>query len=89
MQKAPDGNMICAERHVRRDGHVIGCEVGIILTLEMSRLVRSNADLQRLLLLASTSYALILDEAGIYDLNWCNDHRPILPLCRSIIGNKG
>jgi len=42
-------------------------EVGIILSLEISRLGRGNADLHRLFRLAALSGTLICDEAGIHD----------------------
>ena len=42
-------------------------EVGIVLSLEISRLGRSNADLHRLFRLASLSGTLVCDEAGVHD----------------------
>ncbi|MEM5373561.1 hypothetical protein V4C53_47830, partial [Paraburkholderia azotifigens] len=40
---------------------------GIVLGLEVSRLARNNADLHRLIELASLTQTLICDEDGIYD----------------------
>lgn len=49
-------------------GRVCMGEVGVILGLEVSRLARSSADLQRLLELCSVSETLIVDGDGTYDL---------------------
>jgi hypothetical protein len=56
-------------------------EVGAIFGLEVSRLARSSADLQRLLELCSLSDTLIIDSDGIYDLAQFND--------RLLLGLKG
>jgi hypothetical protein len=48
-------------------------EVGAIFGLEISRLARSSADLQRLLEFCSLSDTLIVDADGIYDLRNFND----------------
>ena len=48
-------------------------EVGIVLSLEVSRLCRNAADWQRLLQIAAFSDTLILDEDGLYDPNDNND----------------
>ena len=48
-------------------------EVGIVLSLEVSRLCRNAADWQRLLQIAAFSDTLILDEDGLYDPNDSND----------------
>ena len=42
-------------------------EVGIVLSLEISRLGRNNADLHRLFRLAALSGTLVCDEAGVHD----------------------
>ena len=42
-------------------------EVGIVLSLEISRLGRSNADLHQLFRLAAISGTLVCDEAGVHD----------------------
>jgi len=62
-------------------GRVCVGEVGAILGLEVSRLARSSADLQRLLELCSLSDTLIIDSDGIYDLSQFND--------RLLLGLKG
>ena len=49
-------------------GRVCVGEVGAILGLEVSRLARSSADLQRLLELCALTDTLIIDSDGIYDL---------------------
>ncbi len=54
---------------------------GIVLGLEVSRLVRNNADWHRLLELCAQSGTLILDEEGIYDPSDFND--------RLLLGLKG
>lgn len=56
-------------------------EVGAILGLEVSRLARSSADLQRLLEFCSLTDTLIVDADGIYDLQTFND--------RLLLGLKG
>ena len=56
-------------------------EVGIVLSLEVSRLCRNAADWQRLLQIAAFSDTLILDEDGLYDPNDNND--------RLLLGFKG
>jgi len=56
-------------------------EVGAIFGLEVSRLARSSADLQRLLEFCSLSDTLIVDADGIYDLQNFND--------RLLLGLKG
>jgi DNA invertase Pin-like site-specific DNA recombinase len=48
-------------------------EVGAIFGLEISRLARSSADLQRLLEFCSLTDTLIIDADGIYDLQNFND----------------
>ncbi len=48
-------------------------EVGAIFGLEVSRLARSSADLQRLLELSALTDTLIVDADGIYDLHDFND----------------
>lgn len=62
-------------------GRVCVGEVGVILGLEVSRLARSSADLQRLLELCSVSDTLIVDGDGAYDLGDFND--------RLLLGLKG
>ena len=54
-------------------GRVCVGEVGAILGLEISRLARSSADLQRLLELCALTDTLIIDGDGIYDLGSFND----------------
>lgn len=56
-------------------------EVGAILGLEISRLARSSADLQRLLEFCSLTDTLIIDADGVYDLQLFND--------RLLLGLKG
>ncbi len=56
-------------------------EVGIVLSLEVSRLCRNTADWQGLLQIAAFSDTLILDEDGLYDPNDSND--------RLLMGMKG
>ena len=56
-------------------------EVGAIFGLEVSRLARSSADLQRLLEFCSLTNTLIIDADGIYDLQVFND--------RLLVGLKG
>jgi DNA invertase Pin-like site-specific DNA recombinase len=56
-------------------------EVGAIFGLEISRLARSSADLQRLLEFCSLTETLIIDADGIYDLQNFND--------RLLLGLKG
>jgi DNA invertase Pin-like site-specific DNA recombinase len=62
-------------------GRVCVGEVGAIFGLEVSRLARSSADLQRLLELCSLSDTLIIDSDGTYDLAQFND--------RLLLGLKG
>lgn len=62
-------------------GRVCVGEVGAIFGLEVSRLARSSADLQRLLELCSLSDTLIVDSDGTYDLTQFND--------RLLLGLKG
>lgn len=62
-------------------GRVCVGEVGAILGLEVSRLARSSADLQRLLELCALTETLIIDSDGIYDLGCFND--------RLLLGLKG
>ena len=62
-------------------GRVCVGEVGAILGLEVSRLARSSADLQRLLELARLTDTLVVDSDGIYDLADFND--------RLLLGLKG
>src|SRR3954453_20321860 len=54
-------------------GRVCCGEVGAVFGLEVSRLARSSADLQRLLELCSLTATLIVDGDGIYDLGQFND----------------
>jgi DNA invertase Pin-like site-specific DNA recombinase len=54
---------------------------GVVLGLEVSRLVRNSADWQRLLELCALTDTLILDEDGLYDCNDFND--------RLLLGLKG
>ncbi len=56
-------------------------EVGIVLSLEVSRLRRNNADWHQLLQFAALTDILILDEAGVYDPKGSND--------RLLLGLKG
>jgi len=62
-------------------GQVCMGEVGAIFGLEVSRLARSSADLQRLLEFCSISDTLIIDSDGTYDLANFND--------RLLLGLKG
>ncbi len=62
-------------------GRVCLGEAGAILGLEVSRLARSTADLQRLLELCSLTNTLVIDGDGIYDLTCFND--------RLLLGLKG
>jgi len=62
-------------------GRVCCGEVGAIFGLEVSRLARSSADLQRLLELSALTDTLIIDADGIYDLHDFND--------RLLLGLKG
>ena len=43
-------------------------EVGLVLSLEVSRLARNNADWHQLLRVAAITDTLILDETGVHDL---------------------
>jgi DNA invertase Pin-like site-specific DNA recombinase len=54
-------------------GRVCLGEVGAIFGLEISRLARSNADLQRLLEFCGLTDTLVVDTDGIYDLHDFND----------------
>jgi DNA invertase Pin-like site-specific DNA recombinase len=56
-------------------------EVGAIFGLEVSRLARSSADLQRLLEFCSLTDTLIIDADGVYNLQHFND--------RLLLGLKG
>ena len=56
-------------------------QVGIVLSLEVSRLARNSSDWHRLLELCAMSDTLILDEDGLYDPNQFND--------RLILGLRG
>jgi excisionase family DNA binding protein len=62
-------------------GRVCCGEVGAVFGLEVSRLARSSADLQRLLELCSLTDTLIVDGDGVYDLGLFND--------RLLLGLKG
>jgi excisionase family DNA binding protein len=62
-------------------GRVCCGEVGAVFGLEVSRLARSSADLQRLLELCSLTDTLIVDGDGVYDLGEFND--------RLLLGLKG
>ena len=62
-------------------GRVCVGEIGAIFGLEVSRLARSSADLQRLLELCGLTDTLIVDSDGIYDLRSFND--------RLLVGLKG
>lgn len=48
-------------------------QVGVVLSLEISRLARNSADWHRLLELCAMTDTLILDEDGLYDTNQFND----------------
>ena len=56
-------------------------ETGAIFGLEISRLARSSADLQRLLEFCSLTGTLVIDADGVYDLQSFND--------RLLLGLKG
>ena len=56
-------------------------QVGVVLSLEVSRLARNSSDWHRLLELCALSDTLILDEDGLYDPNQFND--------RLILGLRG
>ncbi len=60
---------------------VAGGDVGLVLSLEVSRLCRNTADWQQLLQIAAFTDTLILDEDGLYDPNDNND--------RLLMGFKG
>src|SRR3954471_17231235 len=62
-------------------GRVCCGEVGAVFGLEVSRLARSTADLQRLLELCSLTDTLIVDGDGSYNLGQFND--------RLLLGLKG
>lgn len=82
-----DDQGISGEHSENRSGfrglmdRVAAGEVGIVLSLEVSRLCRNAADWQRLLQIAAFSDTLILDEDGLYDPNDSND--------RLLMGMKG
>jgi hypothetical protein len=61
-------------------------EVGAIFGLEISRLARSSADLQRLLEFCSLSDTLIVDADGIYDLRNFNACCTACSAIRSTVG---
>ena len=48
-------------------------KVGIVLSLEVSRLARNNADWHRMLEICALTDTLIADEDGLYDPNHFND----------------
>ena len=56
-------------------------QVGLVLSLEVSRLARNNTDWHRLLEICALSETLIMDEDAIYDPNSFND--------RLILGLRG
>jgi len=56
-------------------------EVGVVLSLEVSRLARSSSDWHRLLEICALANTLILDEDGLYDPSHFND--------RLLLGMKG
>lgn len=56
-------------------------EVGAVFGLEVSRLARNSADLQRLLEFCSLTGTLVVDADGVYDLQCFND--------RLLLGLKG
>src|SRR2546429_6830148 len=60
-------------------------QVGIVLSLECSRLARNNADWYRLLELAGMTDTLIADADGIYHPGLFND-RPVLGLKGTMSG---
>jgi DNA invertase Pin-like site-specific DNA recombinase len=62
-------------------GRVCCGEIGAVFGLEVSRLARSTADLQRLLELCGLTDTLIVDGDGVYDLGQFND--------RLLLGLKG
>ena len=62
-------------------GRLANGEVGMVLSLEVSRLARDNADWHQLLRIAGLSNTLILDETGVYDPADSND--------RLLLGIKG
>jgi DNA invertase Pin-like site-specific DNA recombinase len=75
-----DGDLGISGRDAhRREGYkelvarVCMGEVGAIFGLEVSRLARSNADLQRLLEFCGLTDTLVVDADGIYDLHDFND----------------
>jgi DNA invertase Pin-like site-specific DNA recombinase len=55
--------------------------VGAVLSLEVSRLARNEADWHRLLEICALTDTLVIDEEGIYDPGWHND--------RLLLGFKG
>ena len=56
-------------------------EVGIVLSLEVSRLCRNSTDWHQLLQIAAFNDTLILDEAGVYDPGDSNDRLLLGILC--------
>jgi DNA invertase Pin-like site-specific DNA recombinase len=56
-------------------------KVGIVLSLEVSRLARNNADWHRMLEICALTDTLIADEDGLYDPNHFND--------RLVLGLRG
>ena len=54
---------------------------GVVMSLEVSRLARNNADWHRLLEICGLTHTLILDEDGVYDPTHFND--------RLLLGLKG
>ena len=64
-----------ADRSGFRDlmARIAAGEIGLVLSLEVSRLCRNNTDWHQLLQIAAIANTLILDEAGVYDPNDGND----------------
>jgi len=64
-----------ADRSGFRDlmARIAAGEIGLVLSLEVSRLCRNNTDWHQLLQIAAIADTLILDEAGVYDPNDGND----------------
>jgi len=48
--------------------------VGVVMGLEVSRLARNSSDWHRLVEICAVTETLILDEDGVYDPNFFNDH---------------
>lgn len=65
----------------RLAAEIVGKQVGIVLTLEASRLSRSCSDWHRLIEICSVTKTLIADEAGVYEPREPND--------RLLLGVKG